>query len=561
VRLALLSLLAVLHAPQRSASHSQEPATKVFRLVEVVGTLRFVSANRAGVSAYRALRDLERLGAFRLNLEAPELRQRLESEAVSLSFAKSEAVSVAELIAVAAGLDLVTEREEAPPDSDAPGKLIATVVMAPSAGTEAGRQRLRAWALRWYRNLLRSEFERQRETADAKVRVHMDLALLDMQQGNLTAAAREFRWFAENAPEHPYVPEALLNEATCFFELGDFAGSAQRASRLMKKLRISETGVKAAVLYARASLKLAGQQEAAGRHITATSTLDSVVLSLELFAGGFRDTREFPKLMLLLAEVHRRRRRPDLVLRKLDELDAVIDMILLDDADWKSAHFLRGVALVETGDYLAGQTALWKFVQRASGDERLGVAWIRLGEAELGLDDPMQAVFASREALKSAKSLGAAERSRATVLEARGRILLGDVESAVSQLQVELLKDVGDGGKGGNDELAVYLGQTLLEQGQPERAKRILVRVLENESPLGSAAAGMTGVGDRARLLLLLAEAKQGNHAQVIARALEFADSVRDASSQSRIAELVGDAYMSLGMKRLAAEAYNGRLR
>lgn len=519
----------------------------LFEVVEEVGTLKFVRANRAGAGAYNALRALEELGAFRLKLEVADLRKTLESQTVSLSFEKMEAVTVAELIAASAGLDLITQRLEPDALSGGPGQLVATVVRAPSAATEAGRQRLRDWALRWYRNLLKVELRKNRETADAEDRIHIDLALLDMAQGNLAAAASEFQWFTENAPKHPYVPHALLKEAECYLEMGQLVEASQRSRRVMTNYRSHEVGVRAAQVFARTGLLRAEQEERAGRAALAASTLDTIVLNLELFLWGFRDREEFPGLLLLLGEAQRRRGRPDLVLEKIRQLESVVEIITLPDAQWATANFLRGGAEIAAGDAALGEKLLWRFIRKKPQDQRVPSAWVSLAEAQLALDDPLQCLFAARKALAKRQQLLALENERAFILQAKSLLGLGKLKEAVDLLQGHIRK----GGAVQHPGLAVWLAGVLLDRGRAERAKALLepLALLDGEH------------GDRARLMLVEAEARQGNDERVVERALAFAKRIRKSDVSARLAELVGDAYKALGMKRLAAEAYNGRLR
>jgi tetratricopeptide (TPR) repeat protein len=522
---------------------AQDP---VFRIVDQVGTLRFVSANRAGVSAWRALREIADLGVFQLELETPELRRLLEEQSLNLSFAKMEAVSVAELVAVAAGLDLVTERQEEESGSDEPGRLLATVVKAPGSTNEAVRQRLRDWALRWYRNVLGSELRQNRETADAEKRIHIDLALLDIAQGNLAAAASGLEWFAKNVPQHPWTPVALLKEAECYLELGQLEECSTKSSRVMKSFQSHEVAVPAALLFARANLRRAELEFEADRPALATSLLDNVVHTLELFLWGFRDRRDFPQLLLLLAEAHRQRGRSDLVLEKLRQLDSVIDPILLPDETWSSACFLRGTAEVAGGDVLAGERLLWQFVRHHPDDPRQASAWLGLLEAVLRAGDPLDGLFAARKALAPGGRLLPAERSRGRLLEARALRGLGKTEEAVAALEQEVKRL----GAARVPDLVLELGMALLADGRPERAKVALEPSarLEGET------------GDRIRITLLEAEARQGNHEHLVSRARLYAELTRGSEAQARLAELVGDAWSALGDPRMAAAAYNGRI-
>ncbi|MFQ5504234.1 MAG: tol-pal system YbgF family protein [Planctomycetota bacterium] len=543
------ALLLVLVLEPQAAQDLSRPrkAERVFTVESRKGTLLFVTANRSAVTAYHALRELEDLGAFRLNLEIPALKQTLLRESVGLAIKGKEAVSVAELIAVASGLDLITEREEPEEGNEAPGKLIATVVSSPKTDTSAGRERLRHWALRWYQNLMKAELYKNRETAAVEDRVRIDVALLHLAQGNLAAAANQFKLFSERAPDHSFVPEALLKEAECYLELGQYEDCRSKAHHLMMSARHKEVGSKAAVVLAKAYLRISEERAARGDRRGSRESLDRMAQLVGLFLDGFRERNEYPELILLLAEAHRRRGRLDLTLERIRQLENVIEPILLSAKAWATLQFLRGVAEAGSDNPELGEKLLWHFVQKNPTDARLGTAWLSLARTQLRMDDPLQCVFAAREALEHTDKLSPAERSEAVVLEAKGLIGLGRTKAAVDRLEVEVRKR----GRLKAPGLVKYLAETLLDAGKPERAKVVLAGLEHWRGEFG----------DEIRLLVLRAEALQGNHYQVVKQAKDFAAEITRPGIQKRVSEMVGDAYSALGRKRLAAEAYSGRIR
>lgn len=516
----------------------------LFEVVESVGTLRYLKANRAGVSGWNALRSLERLGVFTVRFELPELRKILEKNTMSLSFDRMEAVAIAELCSVAAGLDLMTERQ--PSDDGKPGQLVVTIVRAPSKDNAAGRQRLLDWGLRWYRNLLETELARESTNADAEAKIRIDAALLDMARGNWSAAAGGFRWLADTNPNHPWVPEALLREAECRLAAGEFAEAGRRAARVMKVYRTDPVGVRAAIVFARAGLIEERRERDLGRYLAAATALDSVVVQLELFIASFKGRDEYPALLLQLAEAHRRRGKPDLVLDALARLEAIVNPLLLPADQWASTSFLRGCALLNLGSEAEGRERLWHFLRIAPSDDRTGIAWLTLAEAALSREST-EAMFAARKAQEFAERLTSRERSRAMVVEAKAAMQLGDVGPAVEKLVAEIRRQ----GPRNVPDLVVEVAEALLNRRKYERVKAIVEPLARERGKYA----------DRARVLILEAESRQGQSRAVVRLAKSFAARTDDYAAQSRIAQLAGDAYRELGMQVEAAQAYDGSVR
>lgn len=540
--IALALCLAFVQAPAAGGASPHGPE-RIFEITRKLGSRIFVDANRAGATAWSALKELEDLGAFQLNLEVPELRKTLESESMNLSLSNRDALTVAELIAVAAGLDLVTTPIR---ERDGRVRWIATVASPPSAKTEKGRQQLRRWAVRWYRNLLTSELRANRETADAETRVHIDMALLLIEQGNLSGAAEELRLFRRLAPKHPYVPHALLHEARCMYDMGRFATAIDRAREVLADYRDSELAAKAAVLMGRSYLALVDRERRAGRKRRALVLLDEMVHRLELFAGGFADRREYAEVLVLIGLGHLQRRRPDQALTKAVQAENTSDPFLMPDRLWADYTYLRGSAEIEAGDPRLGERLLWQFLRKRGGDPRCGSAWLRVAKAEIVAGDPLQALFAARKALRQSTGLRDAERFGALVLEAQALLQIGMVDRALDGLEAR----VNEYGPARVPELALHLATVLIDEGRPERAKRILGALL-----------GLSGAsGERARLLLVEAERVQGNDERVVELIRRYARDIHDSEIQARLSELLGDAYTRLGREDLAAYAYNGRI-
>jgi tetratricopeptide (TPR) repeat protein len=543
-----LSLQANPAPKQENSDRFNKKSSRIFKFEKKVGTRFYVSANRSGVTAWSALRELEILGAFRLNLELRELRTLLEKESVTLSFDTQEAVSVAELIAVSSGLDLVTERLSTPMGMKGLGPLVATVVSPPSPITDAGRKRLRHWGLRWYRNLMTSKLRINKETSNAEARVHIDMALLLMESKQLLAAAKEFKEFAKLSPEHPFVPQALYKEALCYFELEQFQACIDRSRQVMSTWKDLEIGAKASVLMAKAYVKESRNLFQEKRKGDAILRLDEMVHRLELFLDGFQDRKTFPELLIWVAEGHRLRGRPDQVRSKMIQLEQLIDPIFLPNELWLSFQFLSGYSDIETGkgeDVERGEVKLWQFIRKAPGDIRVPVAWLTMAKAEYALEDPLQALFAVRNAASS-KGLLPSERFAAEVFEARLLLSLGKRDEAFRKL----LSQVKKVGANQVPELTLFLGEKLLESRQAEKTKALVTPLLGRKS----------SVGDRARSLYVRSEALQKNHARVVALIRRFSPLTKDKDIQAQFSDIAGDAYLALGRKREAAAAFSGRV-
>ncbi len=330
------------------------------------------------------------------------------------------------------------------------------------------------------------------------------------------------------------------------YDMGRFATAIDRAREVLAEHRDSQLAAKAAVLMGRAYLALVEQERRAGRKRRALVLLDEMVHRLELFAGGFAGRNEYAEVLVLIGLGHLQRRRPDQALTKAVQAESARDPFLMPDRLWADYAYLRGSAEIEAGDPRLGERLLWQFLRKRGQDPRCGSAWIRLAKAELVAGDPLQGLFAARKALRLAKELSDAERFAALVLQAQALLQIGMIEQALDGLEAR----VREYGPARVPDLALHLSTVLIDEGRPERAKRILAPLV------GSS--GMTG--ERARLLLVEAERAQGNDERVVELIRRYARDVHDPGIQARLSELLGDAYTRLGRKDLAAYAYNGRI-
>jgi tetratricopeptide (TPR) repeat protein len=267
VLLLALGLLGML--PPQGQPEGQNPERSPFlrpplELVRKDGSSMHFRANRSGMSAWSVLRYLEDQGAFTLILDIPQLTEQLQSQAVNLAFEEMDAVDIARLVCVVAGLDLIEEykvqksEKSAGQESAAPVKPHVTVVNPPVGDTQSGRDRLRALAIEYYDRLL---YEGTPDPLGATAReiakvpgleplpakakpfdVRFDRGRLRKEMGDYSAAAEEFEAAADNvAPEveaetrQKYECWALYWQAVCFLEMGEYE-KAQSLSREVNSL-------------------------------------------------------------------------------------------------------------------------------------------------------------------------------------------------------------------------------------------------------------------------------------------------------------------------------------
>ena len=374
------------------------------------------------------------------------------------------------------------------------------------------------------------------------------MALLLMESKQFLPAAKEFKEFAKLSPDHPFVPQALYKEALCYFELGQYQACIDRSRQVMSTWKDLEIGAKAAVLMAKAYVQKARQLFKSHRKSDAILRLDEMVHRLELFLDGFQDRKTYPELLIWVAEGHRLRGRPDQVRSKMIQLEQLIDPIFLRNELWLSFQFLSGYSDIEAGsseDVERGEVKLWQFVRKAPSDSRVPAAWLAMAKAEYVMEDPLQALFAVRNAA-AAKDLLPSEKFAAEVFEARLLLSLGKRDDAFRRLLAQIQKV----GANKVPELTLFLGEELLNNRQAEKVKALVTPLLGKKSK----------IGDRARSLYVRAEALQKNYARVVALVRRFAPLTRDKDIQAQFSDIAGDAYLALGRKREAAAAFSGRV-
>jgi hypothetical protein len=172
-----------------------------------------VTADRRLVSCLEALRELTGAVGWNLSVESQPLTADLGFHSVDLNLEGQDARIVAQLLAVAAGADVVFG-EAAPVDGSRP---TVHVVRPPDPATESGRHRLRTLAGQWYRSFLRDELQHEALVAREAVQVRMNLGQLMVDSGDLGAAIDSYTAAFEQRP-HDFVGAALLKLSQCHLD-------------------------------------------------------------------------------------------------------------------------------------------------------------------------------------------------------------------------------------------------------------------------------------------------------------------------------------------------------
>jgi tetratricopeptide (TPR) repeat protein len=507
-----------------------------FTVVRDGATAR-VSADRPAIAGDVALRSLAGALGWTLRFNPESLQQELALHSLDLAFDRQSARTVAHLVAVACGADVVFDDRTGP---DGPTTILH-VVPPPAADTDTGRQRLRSWATQWYQAFLADDLKVDPTVVAHGLEARRNLGQLLLELGELDAARRWFQSVYEHDPLHPGVPQAMLAITNCHYELGEYE-QAERWARLLavKHPRLPETAA-ATVLLARVLI-------ARGYHDECVRFLESAMLPL---AG----TPEAIDLMLLLAEVHRLRGRADRTYDEIQKLGRLAHFRELTQRQWNDYHFLRGIGaeagMAETparGDEAI--EAFEVFLGSAPDDPRRGIALVVLGRAYLGRDLFLEARAAARAALGCREQLPPEWYQEARILDAKSALAVLDRERAFEELEVEVRRP-----EGRMPELVLFLARSLLEVGRYERAIATAQLLFDRSDRHG----------DCARVLAIEAMLAQAEAGSVLAefpsRALPLARGVAGEESQREVATLFGQAWQKLGDVERAADAYRGLLR
>jgi len=536
------------------AASAQQPLFKVSKgPADANGQHRpLVAADRRLVSCLEALRELTAAVGWNLSIESQPLTADLGFHSVDLNLEGQDARIVAQLLAVAAGADVVFA-EAAPVDGSRP---TVHVVRPPDASTESGRHRLRTLAGQWYRSFLRDELQHEALVASEAVQVRMNLGQLMVDSGDLVAAIDSYTAAFEQRP-HDFVGAALLKLGQCHLDqarnqtdltqqLEHYAKAEQWARRLFEIMPTAPEIAPATVLL--------------GRSLLGRATIDpdpqqrrrwAEQCQSELRARVIRliDSVQMLDVWLLAGEAQMLLEQPERVYETMLTLRESAYFDELSPRQFLDYHFLLGYGTLGQLRHDLAMRALEWFLIHAEGDARQGMAYVMLAECYLAQKKYVQARSASVEArTRHLGRLTAAWRERALKGWARTALALGEKEGAFLELEQLVMR-------GEEPELALFLADEMLADRQWERAIAVIRGLVDLDSP----------VGDRARfkkLQALYEQAVASKHLEDFPpAAIRLAPRISDPALRSRSAAMIGDAYSRLGLLEHAADAYRGILR
>lgn len=511
-----------------------------------------IAADQKSIDCLDALRRLAAAMNWNLVIDSRPLEQDLRAARVDLNFADQDPRLVAQLIAIAAGSDVVFDAGEQVPGA----RPTLHVVRPPDANTESGRQRLRAMAVQWYRSFLVDELKREPlvEAAAPQVRMHLGRLLVD--SGDLAAAIPVFTQIYEQRP-HALVPAAVLRLATCHLDLGaslrerdaaraEFQKAEQWARRLLESQPSAPEAASATVALGRALL---GQASNEPDPTQARTRIEQCRAELSARVLRLRESNELLEVWLLVGEAQFRLERPAGVYETMLTLRESAGFRDLDQRQFRDYHFLLGYGAAGQGKHELGMRALEWFLIHAEDDPRRGMAYVLLGENYIAQDRYVQARAAAVEArARHMADLSPAWRRRALQLWSRTALALGDKQQAFDELELLVLRE-------DDPDLILFLVDQMLADRQWQRAISV-ARLL-------SARDGAFGDGARFRTLQALHQqaVASGSLDDFPAQATELIPRIQDTALRRRAVELLGDAYSRLGRLEHAADAYRGILR
>lgn len=516
---------------------AQEPGSALFKLDGESGR-EVVSANRTGVPADQALRELAHTLGWRVEFETEALRSRVAIHGVDVVFTAQNPRTIAHLLSVASGADVVfSDRSEL-------GKLSTTlhVVSPPNNTTESGRQRLREWAVRWYRTFLQDELAGEPIVERFGMKARMDMGQLLQEQGALEDAALVYAELQRDDPSHEFVPAALLEMAECRFELGEstWAAAEEAARELTRRHPSLPQAAAGTVLLGKILL-------AQGRYDECVKTMTASYLRL---AG----TPEIIDLYILVGKADFHLGRPGNVLRTMNILAGAHESRDLERSEWIDYLYLRGYALHAMREHVDAMESLEIFLGTAIEDERRGSAFIMLGRTYLALGKIVEARAAAVEAhgLKAVGALDPKWSREASKFYAKTALEIGDRDEAFDKLEVEVRKNPES-----EPELVIYLARAFMDEGRYQKAVITADLIAGTEGRWG----------DDARFLVVEAMWQQalavgGATLRTFpGRALPRVERITNRDHMREVSEIFGKAYERMGEIEKAADAYRGLLR
>jgi tetratricopeptide (TPR) repeat protein len=511
-----------------------------------------VSADRRAVACLDALRHLAAAMDWNIRVDSRPLESDLRSCAVDLDFADQDPRVIGQLVAVAAGADVVFDAG----DPAASVRPTLHVTRKPEAATESGRNRLRGLAAQWYRSFLVDELRREPLVAKQAQQVRMHLGQLLVENGDLEAALPFFTAVYDERPGDQVAP-ALLRIAQVDIELAGqqhdhdaaragFKKAEEWARKLLEAQPSSPEATGATIALGRALL---GQAANAADPQQARDLCDRCRTELGARVIRLLDTVEMVDVWLLIGEAQLRLEWPTRVYETMLTLRESPNFGDLDDRQYRDYHFLLGYGALGSDHAELAMKSLEWFLINADSDRRRGLANVLLAGAYLKLGRFLEA----RAAAVTARTHFMAEleprwRTEANRLWARTALALGDKESAFQELEVLVHRE--------NDpDLVLFLVDELTADRQWQRAISV-ARILT---------ARPGACGDAARCKTVAALFEQAKAGKTLAEfpplAREIAPRIEDTQLRARCAEMIGDAYTALGQLEAAADAYRGILR
>jgi tetratricopeptide (TPR) repeat protein len=507
-----------------------------------------VSANTNGVTAEAALQALAKAMGWGYRPATERVVEELTKVSIDLSFTDQKPRIVAHLIAVTAGMDVAFD------DRTSTVGYTALMHVAPAqpGDTPAGRERLRKWAVHWYRSFLSLETDPLVEEQGLKVSMH--LGNLRMAQGDLEGAIQAFsKIYSLGSTNTNYWTLALLRMAQAAFELGNLEQAEKWAKELTQQHPSLRPTAEATVLVGKILLR--------AKNPDGTPRYDECVRFLEASCLRLASAPEIIDIYLLIAEAERYRNRPDKMLRVLDILAAARPTKDWTKKQWLDYHFLRGIAAEGTAESLSEEPkrterlqeairAMEMFLGVGTDDPRRGVAYVVLGRGYLGTDRYLEARAAALEAMGNRTRLDRVWLQHARILEAKTALVLDDRDVAFMNLETQVRKPSEH-----KPALILFLVDSLIEAGRYQQA-------ITNADLL----TGQKSIwGDRARYRRVLAMFKSaqatGIYTGFTEQAIRIAQRIEDKVEQRKVAELIGRAYEAQKMIEKAADAYRGMLR
>ena len=525
------------HQPRASSAPVRRNSldATIFKVDRTLTPAR-ASADRVGISASRALHALAQAMDWRYRPATDSVEGALDRVSLDLAFVDQPARGVAHLLAISAGVDVVFD--DPPAGSD--GAVELHIVHAPSAETDSGVTRLRSWATRWYQTYLAAEVAWNPSAEESVADVRMHLGDLLMEHGDLQAAVDVFLDLRNKNPQHRYVPQAALRLAEAYFELGRFVDAANWAHQVSLTHPSYKVTAKGAVLYGKILLEQ-GKSDPL-KYEECVRVMRSRMLPLS-------DTPEILDILLVLAEAHRHRARPDYVLDHMRQLAEVTDVRELTKQQWLDYHFLRGFGAEGTQEYDEAMQAFEIFLGTPSADPRRGLGFVLLGRCYLALERFVEAHAAAAKAVAHAPQLSTEARKKARILKAKTALALGVGEKAFEELELEVRRDPGK-----MPELVLFLVDAYVDAGEFQRAVYAASLLQDRKDKWGDAAR-------LAKLRAMHREAERsGKLRDFVTEAVRIAPSIQDESASAKAARLIGQAYEVLGEHEKALQAYSGVL-